>query len=213
MSLPSEKEIYAALEMRIGRELLEKFRNVSVAVCGLGGLGSNISLALARAGISKIHLIDFDRVDLSNINRQQYMISQIGMKKTDAMRENILNAIPYCNIRTDFIKVSEDNLTELLKDDDIICEAFDNPECKAMLVNGVLEKFPDKYIVAASGMAGMDSPNIIKTRKITEHFYLCGDGVSDVSESTSLVCPRVMICAAHQAHTVLRIIANQTDKI
>lgn len=209
--IPSETDICQSLEKRIGKNLLNKFRSVSVAVCGLGGLGSNIALALARSGVSKIHLIDFDEVDISNINRQQYMISQIGMKKIDATKENILAAMPYCDIHTDFVKISEDNLCELLKDDDIICEAFDDAECKAMLVNGVLENFPEKYIVAASGMAGMDSPNTIQTKKITEHFYLCGDGVSSVSECESLVCPRVMICAAHQAHTVLRIISEERN--
>lgn len=94
---------------------------------------------------------------------------------------------------------------------DIICEAFDNAECKAMLTNFVLETMPDKYLVAASGMAGMGSVNTIQTRRVMSRFYLCGDRASDVSEAGSLVASRVMLCAAHQAHTVLRILAEQFE--
>ena len=92
-----------------------------------------------------------------------------------------------------------------------VCEAFDNAEAKAMLVNGVLEKLPRCFLVAASGMAGMGTPNAIRTRRVMKRFYLCGDEVSGVSDSVSLVAPRVMLCAAHQAQTVLRIIAGEFD--
>ena len=102
-------------------------------------------------------------------------------------------------------------MDEFLKKADIICEAFDGAECKAMLTNIVLEKMPEKYLVAASGMAGMGSANSIQTRRIMKHFYLCGDEVSDAAEGMGLVASRVMICAAHQAHTVLRILANEFD--
>ena len=78
-------------------------------------------------------------------------------------------------------------------------------------VNTVLEKTPHKYIVAASGMAGLSSANTIRTRKVTSKFYLCGDGVSDVKDGVGLVSSRVMICAAHQAHMVLRILANEFE--
>ena len=109
------------------------------------------------------------------------------------------------------VKITEENLADLLKDADIVCEAFDNAQAKAMLVNGVLERLPDRYLVAASGMAGMNTPNTIQTRKITKRFYLCGDGVSDAADTIGLVAPRVMLCAAHQAHTVLRILAGEYE--
>ena len=88
----------------------------------------------------------------------------------------------------------------------MICEAFDNAEAKAMLVNTVLESMPEKFLVAASGMAGFDSGNAITTRKVTKRFYVCGDGKSDVADGIGLVAPRVMLCAAHQALTVIRLI-------
>lgn len=208
---PTEQEIQAALVARHGQALQSKLNNATVAICGLGGLGSNIAIALARAGVGTLHLFDFDTVDLSNINRQQYNISQIGMPKTNALKENLLQAMPYTNIITDTVRLTESNIPELLKDADIICEAFDNAEAKAVLANVVMEKFPEKYLVCGSGMAGLSYGNTIKTRKITEHFYLCGDETSSVEEETTLFAARVMICAAHQAHTVLRILAGESD--
>ena len=208
MAYPTENEMLNALEKRIGKQLLSKFQSARVAVCGLGGLGSNIAISLARAGIGNLHIIDFDKVDISNLNRQQYFASQLGIYKTEAMLHNLKEIAPYCQIKTDCIKINAENVKGLLENDDIICEAFDNPECKAMLVNNVIEKLPEKYIVSASGMAGIASANEIRTRRITKHFYICGDGVSDVSEYNSLFSSRVMACTAHQAHTVLRIIAG-----
>ena len=164
-----------------------------VAVCGLGGLGSAIAIALARAGIGKLILIDFDRVDITNLHRQQYKANQIGMNKTDALSENLKEIAPYIELKTHTVRIIEENATELLKDADIICEAFDDAECKAMLTNTVLSELPDKYLVAASGMAGMGVTNSIKTRRITSKFYLCGDETSDVSDDIGLVAPRVAL--------------------
>ena len=209
--IPVKDEWKKALAERIGEELQGKFESSTVAVCGLGGLGSNIAISLARAGIGKLIIADFDRVDITNLHRQQYKANQIGMYKTDALFENIKEIAPYIEIEKHAVRITENNATELLKEADIICEAFDDAECKAMLTNVVLEAMPEKYLVAASGMAGMSSANTIQTRRISKRFYICGDGVSDVSEEGSLVSSRVMICAAHQAHMVLRILAGEYE--
>ena len=209
--IPSKNEWMDALAVRHGILLHNRFSAATVAICGLGGLGSNIAIALARAGIGKLLLIDFDRVDISNLHRQQYKASQVGCYKTDALAENLLEIAPYVEIETVTMKITEENVVDLVKEADIICEAFDNAQAKAMLVNSVLERLPNCYLVAASGMAGMDTPNIIKTRKIMKRFYLCGDEVSDVADTIGLVAPRVMLCAAHQAQTVLRILAGEYE--
>ena len=209
--IPSEKEWTEALIARHGRELHRRFSGAVVAVCGLGGLGSNIAVALARAGVGSLRLIDHDRVDITNLHRQQYKASQLGLYKADALAENLREIAPYTKLEISRARITEDNLHELLKDADIVCEAFDSAEAKAMLVNGVLEKLPRAYLVAASGMAGMGTANSIRTRKITGRFYLCGDEVSDISEGMGLVAPRVMLCAAHQAHTALRILAGEYE--
>lgn len=207
----TEKDWTDALISRHGEELHKRFSSATVAVCGLGGLGSNIATALARSGIGKLLLIDFDCVDVTNLHRQQYKASQIGRYKAEALAENLLEIAPYTEIHTVTVKITEENFAELLKEADIVCEAFDHAESKAMLVNGVLEQLPHCYLVAASGMAGMNTPNTIRTRKIMKRFYLCGDEVSEAADSIGLVAPRVMLCAAHQAHTVLRILAGEYD--
>ena len=209
--IPTKEEWNNAVEERHGKELQQAFSSATVAVCGLGGLGSNIAIALARAGIGKLILIDFDRVDISNLHRQQYKASQIGMYKTDALADNLREIAPYIELEAHTERITEENAVTLLKDADIICEAFDDAECKAMLTNTVLSELPDKYLVAASGMAGMGVTNSIKTRRITSRFYLCGDETSEVSDDIGLVAPRVALCAAHQAHTVLRILAKQFE--
>ena len=209
--IPTKEEWIKALNDRHGIEFQEKISSTTVAICGLGGLGSNIATALARAGVGKLILIDFDRVDITNLHRQQYKADQIGMYKTDALTVNLREIAPYIELETHIERITEENAVTLLKDADIICEAFDDAECKAMLTNTVLTEMRDKYLVAASGMAGLHDANKIKTRRITSKFYLCGDETSEVSDGIGLVAPRVALCAAHEAHTVLRILAKQLE--
>lgn len=208
MVLTKEEWLQALIE-RHGEERQEKFLNATVAICGLGGLGSNIAISLTRAGIGKLILIDFDKVDPTNLNRQQYKMSQLGMYKTEALVENLREITPYTELIFHTVKMTSENTHELLKDADVVCEAFDKADNKAMLVNAVLEGFPDKIIVSGSGMSGFGSANTIQTRKIMKRLYLCGDGVSDVNDGIGLVSSRVMACAAHEAHIVLRLLAGE----
>lgn len=209
--IPSREVMREALNIRHGEDLQNKISAAHVAVCGLGGLGSNIAIALARAGVGHLHLIDFDRVDLTNLNRQQYAVGQLGQYKTDALRETLSLVSPYCDVTCDTIKVTEETLPDLLRNEDYICEAFDRAEAKAMLVSGVLEHFPEKYLVAASGLAGLGSANTIQTRRVSRRFYLCGDGTSDSSVGLGLVASRVLVCAAHEANMILRLIAGERE--
>ena len=211
MMLPTKDEWIKALTERHGKELQQAFSSATVAICGLGGLGSNIAISLARAGIGKLILCDFDRVDITNLHRQHYKASQIGLYKTEALAENLKEIAPYISLELHTERLTEENAKAILSDADILCEAFDSAECKAMLTNTILSELPDKFLVAASGMAGMGVTNSIKTRRITSRFYLCGDETSEVSDGIGLVAPRVALCAAHQAHTVLRILAKQFE--
>lgn len=209
--IPTKEEWYSALSERLGEKAQKSFESATVAICGLGGLGSNIAFALARAGVGRLILIDFDKVDITNLHRQQYKANQIGSNKTEALKENLLEIAPYVTVETHTVRIDKENAGTILKKADIICEAFDDAECKAMLVNLVTERMPEKYLVAASGMAGMGSANTIQTRRISKRFYICGDGTSDVHSEGSLISSRVMLCAAHQAHTVLRILTEQFE--
>ena len=209
--LPTKEVLEQALRERQGAELTARFSAATVAVCGLGGLGSHIAGFLARAGVGRLILIDFDRVDLTNLHRQQYKASQVGRYKTEALAENLREAAPYLSLELRTVRLTAENVPSLLEGADVICEALDEAAAKAMLVNTVLEQLPEKYLVAASGMAGLGSANAIHTRRLTGRFYLCGDGVSDVADGIGLVAPRVALCAAHQANMVLRILSGQLE--
>ena len=207
----TKEEIYTALDERHSPETQKLLSAGNVAIAGLGGLGSNVAYALARIGVGHLHLIDFDVVDITNLNRQQYFMEHIGMYKTDALKSLLLKINPYLDIRTDCVKVTDDNLQELFADAAIVCEAFDNPEAKAMLVNGILEHFPEKKLVSATGMAGYGSSNTIITKRIMKNFYLCGDGVTAPTYGHELMAPRVAICAAHEANMITRLILGEEE--
>ena len=202
---------HAALEARHGAGLQAKFDAARVAVCGLGGLGSNVAIALARAGVGLLHLVDFDRVEPSNLNRQQYAAAQVGLTKAEALKANIAAVNPYCEVVAEAVRVTPDNIEALFSGDDIVCEAFDRAEEKAMLVSGVLERLPGKAVVAASGMAGLESANSISTRRVAKRLYVCGDGAADVADGKGLYGARVAVCAAHQATMILRLIAGEEE--
>lgn len=199
----AEADINNALSSRLGEENFKKLKNARVAVCGLGGLGSNIAMMLCRLGIGNLLLVDFDKVDITNINRQNYYLKHIGKFKTEATREILKEINPFTNIEIKTKRITEENAKELLLGYDIICEAFDLPENKAMLVNTLLPL--GKTLICGSGMAGYYDSNTIQTKKISDKLYICGDFISD-SKDISLMSPRVMICAAHQANMVIRIL-------
>ncbi len=208
----SKEIFYKTLCQRHGEERQRRFQEARVAVCGLGGLGSHVAVALARAGVGHLHLIDFDRVEVSNLHRQNYRMFQVGMEKTQALQEVIAEINPYCEVTTHCRKLESTNIPQLLEWDDVICEAFDVPECKAELVNTVFEHFTDKYVVASCGMSGFSSGNTIQTRRVAKRLYVCGDGQSDVALDGTLYISRVQICAAHQANTILRILAGKLEE-
>lgn len=211
MNVPGADEFEHVMVERHTRPVYEKLKAAEVAVAGLGGLGSNISISLARAGIGSLLLVDFDKVDLTNLNRQQYDICDIGMYKTDALKRKLRNINPYMEIRTVTVKVDERNAADIFGGYGIVCEAFDAAASKAMLINTLLEKCPDTFIVSGSGMAGMLSSNSITTRRVFDHLYICGDGVTDMNDVNGLMAPRVAVCANHQANMVLRLAMGLYD--
>lgn len=202
-------ELRSALEEKESSEIVSVLSKSTVAICGLGGLGSNIAMMLSRAGVGRLILIDFDTVNITNLHRQFYKTSQIGRKKAWALSENLKEIAPLTRLELHDTKITSDVVKDLLSDADIICEAFDKSDQKAMLVNTVLEAFPEKDLVAGSGMAGAGDVNEIITRQISKHFYLCGDAHTDVDEAGCLLPTRVMVCAAHQAHKIIQLLIKK----
>ena len=149
----------------------EKLKKAKVCILGLGGLGSNVATLLARSGIGSLKLVDFDIVEASNLNRQQYRISHIGMKKTEAIKTIIKEINPFVEVEILNKKVDRENILSIVGDVEIIVEAFDVAETKAMAIEELLTN-GDKILVSASGMAGLGSANEIITRKIRDNFYI-----------------------------------------
>ena len=160
---------------------------------------------LARLGVGHLLLYDFDRVELSNLNRQYYFVEDVGEYKAVALLKHLRAVNPYGDYQSRVVRLTQDNLAELVDTAPIVCEALDKPEAKALLVNGVLESFPDKFLVAASGLAGFGTSDSMQVRQITPHFYLCGDGSSSFLD-LPLCGARVGLCAAQEALTIARII-------
>lgn len=209
--MPNQDEFEALMCARHTPQVFEKVKKAHVAIAGLGGLGSSVAISLARTGVGYLHLIDFDIVEPSNLNRQQYKIKHLGMYKTEALKSEIEEINPFIDVTIDTIHVVPENIKSLFENEDIICEAFDNPATKAMIVNNIMEVFPEKKIVSASGMAGFESSNTITTKKITNNFYLCGDRTTSVEVGRGLMAPRVSICAGHEANAILRLILGIED--
>ena len=193
------------------KDIAKKLKKAKVCILGLGGLGSNVAVLLARSGIGYLKLIDFDVVEASNLNRQQYRISHIGMKKTEAIRTIIKEINPFVEVKTLDIKVDRENILSIVGDVEIVVEAFDVAETKAMAIEELLIN-GNKMLVSASGMAGIGSANEIITRKVRDNFYLIGDNYSDYEEYSGIMSTKVMLCAAHQANVVLRLILGEENE-
>lgn len=209
----SKEAWLSALIERHGAARQEKFSRGRVAICGLGGLGSRVAELLTRAGVGYLRLIDFDRLEATNLNRQWYFMEQLGRYKAEALADNLRRITPYAELDVHTVRITEDNLVSLLADVDVIVEAFDNATCKAMLVNGVREQFPRCHLVAASGMAGFASANAMRVRRLSENFYLCGDGRSAADAGDGLYGARVNICSAQEALVVLQLLAGESVNI
>jgi len=205
-TMPKEEELESMMMARHTPNVYQRLKQGKVAIAGLGGLGSNIAIMLARIGVGQLLLVDFDVVEPSNLNRQNYNISHLGMPKTMALKKQIEEINPFIKVETQNKRVTEDNVRELFNSYDIICEAFDKPEAKSMLVSVGLEQLTDIKIVAASGMAGYDSSNLIKTVRRMNRLYMCGDFENGARIGRGLMAPRVQICAGHQANMVLRLL-------
>lgn len=199
----TEEDYYEALANRIGHEDTEKLRRVTVGIAGLGGLGSNIALMLARSGIGRLVIVDDDTVELTNIHRQCYSLDSVGDKKIDALTREISRINPWCIVEKHDLRLDGSNIS-IFSECDVVCEAFDDAESKVMLIEKLSSM--GKKIISGNGMAGKGPANSIMTRKVGEDIYICGDGLSDVRTDGSLMPSRVSVCAAHQANAVVRII-------
>lgn len=206
--MPDEETLETLMCGRHTPKIHKKLKQSTVAIFGLGGLGSNVATALARIGVGTLLLIDFDVVEPSNLNRQAYEISDIGKEKCQAMAELLHRINPYNTYLPINQKVEKEDVVSLVQSADVVVEAFDQATYKAMLVNVILSE-TDKPIVSASGMAGLYNPNTIVTKKVMKRLYLSGDGVHEAKAFDGLMAPRVLIAAGHQATVVCQLLLDE----
>lgn len=207
--IPSNEELETMMAERHTPEIHRILKNASVAIAGLGGLGSTIAIALARLGVGNLILVDFDVVDVSNLNRQQYFVDQVGLKKSDALASILSRINPTVTCSAHALRLTPKNIPSLFQSCPVIVEAFDVATEKAMLIETVLRALPDTKIVAASGMAGFGSANEIHTRRLGANLYLCGDEKTEAQPDRGLMAPRVGVAAHHQATMVLRLLLGE----
>lgn len=209
--LPDAEELEYLLSSRHTPGVHARLKGAVVGIAGVGGLGSAVAVALARVGIGRLVVADFDVVEPSNLNRQQYFVDQIGQYKVDALVDNLRRINPYVVVDSHRVVLGPDNLPGIFAPCSIVVEAFDRADMKAMLVDTVLERMPGVTVVAASGMAGYGSNNAIVTRRVSDRLYLVGDSVSEARPGNGLMAPRVGIAASHQANQVVRIILGEEE--
>jgi sulfur carrier protein ThiS adenylyltransferase len=186
---------------------LEKLKGTCIGIAGCGGLGSNCAMALARAGVGSLVIADFDIVTLENLDRQYYFRDQVGLKKVLALQENIRKVNPDIDVQVHDVRLGPDEVVHIFKNCTLIIEAFDRADMKLMIIETVSERFPDKFIIAASGLAGYGQNNTLRTRRLGS-LFICGDEVSEVSAELPPLAPRVGVVAAMQANQALEIILD-----
>jgi len=183
-----------------------------VGIAGAGGLGSNIAISLARAGVGTLIIADFDTVSLENLNRQQFNLSQVGQPKVQALAANIKAFNPFITLQIEQVKITPANVFSVFGTADILLEAFDDAAQKEMLISTWLSLFPHRHIIAASGLAGYGKNELIHTQH-SDYLHLIGDMQSELQEGISPVAPRVAIVANMQANLALELLIEKQTQV
>ena len=189
-------------------QIAARLKGKKVGIAGCGGLGSNCAVALARIGLGCIVIADFDLVSQSNLNRQYYFLDQVGMKKTVALRENILRINPDIIIDAHDLRLAPENIKIIFNSCDVVVEAFDRADQKEMLLETLMSLMPGVPVVTGLGMAGWGMNDLIHCRKAGD-IYICGDEVSEISPEMPPLAPRVGIVSNMQANVVLEILLTE----
>ncbi|MCG8617517.1 MAG: tRNA threonylcarbamoyladenosine dehydratase [Desulfobacterales bacterium] len=154
---------FARIEQLLGQAAVEKIKQARVAVFGLGAVGSFATEALARSGVGYLRLVDFDRVDASNINRQLYALnSTIDVEKAEVAKARVRDINPACELDVHSAFVNAESLTELLSPDlDVVVDAIDGLNSKVNLILGAKEM--GLNLVSSMGAGGRTDPSMIRT--------------------------------------------------
>lgn len=206
---PPPEEMEALMVARHGPGIHAKVKRARVGIAGCGGLGSAVAIALARTGIGRLLLADFDVVEPSNLNRQQFFVDQIGRLKVEALAENLARINPYVQIETRLMRLTRRNIPEVFAGCDVIAECFDDPAMKREMTVAAATSLPKTPLVTVSGIAGFGPANQIRSRRIFKNIFLVGDTETAARPGCGLLAPRVAVAAGHQANLILRLLLGE----
>ncbi|MFA6498737.1 MAG: sulfur carrier protein ThiS adenylyltransferase ThiF [Desulfurivibrionaceae bacterium] len=209
---PSADEMRQLLYARHSPGLQAHLQKSVVGIMGLGGLGSLVAIALVRMGIGSLLIADYDVVEPTNLNRQQYFVDQIGQKKTAALWDILQRVNPHVSVTTIDRRLAEDDIGVVFEGVHALVECFDDPAMKAAGLRAALHHLPGVFYVGASGLAGYGENNAIRTRRLYPGIYLVGDEVSAAAPGQGLMAARVGIAAHHQANQVVRLLLGAENE-
>ncbi|NLI76356.1 MAG: sulfur carrier protein ThiS adenylyltransferase ThiF [Candidatus Riflebacteria bacterium] len=210
--IPTAEELDVLMAARHTPGVQARLKRAVVGIAGCGGLGSTVAVALARVGVGTLVLADFDVVEPSNLNRQQFFIDQIGQRKVDALTATLGRINPAVRVDPHPVRVTPDNVAALFGRADVLVEAFDRADQKAMLVEAVMREFPEKPLVMGLGMAGWGRNDLLHTRR-SGSLYVCGDDLAEAGPHRGLMAPRVGVVALLQANQVMEILLGRDSQI
>jgi sulfur carrier protein ThiS adenylyltransferase len=186
---------------------LDILKDKVVGIAGAGGLGSNIAVSLLRSGVQRFIIADHDRVELSNLNRQHYFADQVGMKKTAALYQNLLRINPYVEVTFHCLRITAANLAGLFGDAEILIEAFDAAEMKAITAQSWTKAYPNRFLVMGSGISGYGGSSAIGVT-VRGRLVICGDQETPCTTEGGLTAARLGIVAQMQANAALEILLD-----
>jgi len=181
----------------------ERLQMATVGIAGCGGLGSNAAASLARAGVGRLILVDHDRVELSNLNRQHYFQTDVGKAKVEALAGHLRAINPDIDLVLHDLELTPQNTPEIFAEAEILIEAFDRAELKRWLIEAWCTAFPDRPIVCGSGLSGIGNTNALRVHS-AGRIHFCGDEESDMS--LGLCAARVGIVANMQANVAIELL-------
>jgi len=185
----------------IGQVALARLQQARIGIAGAGGLGSNCAHILVRAGFRRFVLVDFDRVEASNLNRQFFFPDQVGLPKVEALAANLLRINPDLELELHETAITSENVRPLFAGCDGVLECVDDPSVKKLLAEAMVPSAA--LFVAASGIAGCGDADRIQTRRLRDNFFLVGDELTAACPGTPPLAPLVALAAAKQADVVL----------
>lgn len=180
---------------------------MKIGIAGIGGIGSNVARNLAQARVRQLKIVDYDEVEVANLNRQFYRIDQVGQKKTSSLKDNLLKIFPQMEIEAINQKIGPGEAQILFSDCDLVVEGFDDKHLKKMIIEEMVHM--GVPMVSACGIAGRDIENVRKKKMGNCHIF--GDFTSD-QDDHELFPPKITMITAMMAANILDLLENPNEK-